>query len=202
MFREPKKPTLNFRQPRMVIFSIIFGVIILLFLNSEVLFLILGIFLVFSGILISTLDVLNYQKKLRFFNNRLEKINNSEILSVDKFSGEKFEFFLKELFQSLGYLKVQLTKRTRDFGVDLIMFKQDGTKIVIQAKRYTKNVGNKAINEAVGTRLPEQADEVWVVTNSYFTKPAKEHARKNKVKLIDRDELMNLILKKKSILKS
>jgi len=202
MFREPKKPTLNFRQPRMVIFSIIFGVIILLFLNSEVLFLILGIFLVFSGILISTLDVVNYQKKLRFFNNRLEKINNSEILSVDKFSGEKFEFFLKELFQSLGYLKVQLTKRTRDFGVDLIMFKQDGTKIVIQAKRYTKNVGNKAINEAVGTRLPEQADEVWVVTNSYFTKPAEEHARKNKVKLIDRDELMNLILKKKSILKS
>jgi len=202
MFREPKKPTINFRQPRMVIFSIIFGVIILLFLNSEVLFLVLGFFLVFSGILISTLDVINYQKKLRFFNNRLEKINNSEIRSVDKFSGEKFEFFLKELFQSLGYLKVQLTKRTRDFGADLIMFKQEGSKIVIQAKRYTKNVGNKAINEAVGTRLPEQADEVWVVTNSYFTKPAKEHARKNKVKLIDRDELMNLILKKKSILKS
>ena len=202
MFREPKKPTINFRQPRMVIFSIIFGVIILLFLNSEVLFLVLGFFLVFSGILISTLDVINYQKKLRFFNNRLEKINNSEIRSVDKFSGEKFEFFLKELFQSLGYLKVQLTKRTRDFGADLIMFKQEGSKIVIQAKRYTKNVGNKAINEAVGTRLPEQADEVWVVTNSYFTKPAEEHARKNKVKLIDRDELMNLILKKKSILKS
>jgi restriction system protein len=98
----------------------------------------------------------------------------------------------------LGYTNIQTTKKTRDFGVDLIMFNETDKKIIIQAKRYKVTVGIDAVNEAVGTRLPEKADEVWVVTNSYFTKPAIEHARKNAVKLINRDGLIDLILNRQN----
>ena len=40
------------------------------------------------------------------------------------------------------------------------------------------------------------ADEAWVVTNSYFTKQALKLAEINEVYLIDRDELIDMILGK------
>jgi restriction system protein len=40
------------------------------------------------------------------------------------------------------------------------------------------------------------AEQAWVVTNSYFTKQATKLAEINDVYLIDRDELLNMILGK------
>ncbi|MEG0473449.1 MAG: restriction endonuclease, partial [Solibacillus sp.] len=40
------------------------------------------------------------------------------------------------------------------------------------------------------------ATEAWVVTNSHFTKQAKKLADINGVYLIDRDELIDIILNK------
>ena len=45
------------------------------------------------------------------------------------------------------------TPASGDFGADLIAEK-DGKRIAIQAKRYSKPVGNKAVNEALGGRDP------------------------------------------------
>ncbi|WP_420490768.1 topoisomerase DNA-binding C4 zinc finger domain-containing protein [Neobacillus drentensis] len=39
-----------------------------------------------------------------------------------------------------------------------------------------------------------EANEAWVVSNSYFTIAASELARKSKVKLVDRDQLIDFIL--------
>ncbi|MGW6043866.1 restriction endonuclease, partial [Bacillus altitudinis] len=41
------------------------------------------------------------------------------------------------------------------------------------------------------------SESSWVVTNNYFTSPAIELAEKTDVKLFDRDDLVNLILKSK-----
>ena len=167
----------------------------MIFASADLFLLFLGIFLFVSSILIIFVEGYLYQTRLNAYHKRIQKIKDSQIQQLDKFSGEKFEFYLKKLFEDLGYQRIKTTQKTRDFGVDLIMFDPQGKKIVIQAKRYSSNVGIDAINEAVGTRLPENANEVWVVTNSYFTKPAIEHANKNRVILINRDQLMDLILK-------
>jgi restriction system protein len=198
MFKEPIEPVFKFKKTRFVLQAIFFGLVMLIFLESDIIFLLLGIFLVVSSVFIVVIDWLDYKRKLNFYKNRVQKIRDSQILQIDRFSGEKFEFYLKKLFEDLGYRKIQTTKKTRDFGVDLIMFNETDKKIIIQAKRYKGTVGIDAINEVVGTRLPEKADEVWVVTNSYFTKPAIEHASKNAVKLINREELIDLILNRKS----
>jgi restriction system protein len=201
MFKEPKEPVFKLKQSSMVFKSFLFGLIMIIFLYNDIFFLILGITLFAMSLLIISYEGYVYKNKLTSYYKRVQKIKDSHIQEVDAFSGEKFEFYLKKLFEDLGYLKIQTTQKTRDFGVDLIMYDIQGKKIVIQAKRYKGTVGIDAINEAVGTRLPEEADEVWVVTNSYFTKPAIQHANKNRVKLINRDQLIDLILNSSKRLK-
>lgn len=127
----------------------------------------------------------------------VEKLKRSGISDIDKMSGREFENYLGVLLKGLGY-SVNVTKESGDYGADLVISK-DGKKIVVQAKRYSKNVSLKAVQEAVAAKAHYGAVEAWVVTNSGFTEAALKLARSNNVKMYDRDELINLILKMKSV---
>ena len=122
--------------------------------------------------------------------NRYQVLKKSDINTIDDMDGIEFENYLKVLFQSLGYI-ANVTKTSGDFGADLILMK-DSTKIVVQAKRYSNKVGVSAIQEIVGAKNMYNADKMWVATNNYFTEPAKQLAWANCVKLIDRDEIIQL----------
>lgn len=115
----------------------------------------------------------------------------SGIAEVDLMDGIQFEHFLRELFERLGY-EVKLTKESGDFGADLIL-KKDSAKIAVQAKRYKKAVGIKAVQEISASVKVYNADTAWVVTNSTYTKAASDLAKANHVKLIDRDQLVQMI---------
>ena len=68
--------------------------------------------------------------------------------------------------------------------------------IAVQAKRYSSSVGVKAVQEIIGAVKMYDATEAWVVTNSYFTKQAIKLADINDVYLVDRKELIDMILDK------
>jgi restriction system protein len=121
-----------------------------------------------------------------------EKVRNSGIKDIDAMTGVQFERYLKELYLSQGYT-VKETRTVGDFGGDLILSKGQH-RIVVQAKRYSNNVGVKAVQEVVSAKNYYSATDVWVVTNSYFTKAARELAKVNNVILIDRDMLIDDIL--------
>ncbi len=124
----------------------------------------------------------------------LERFNPQDYINiyrVDAMDGYEFEKFLSHLFSILGY-DVEETRKSKDQGADLFV-KRFGTKIVIQAKNYTDNVGNSAIQQAIAAKAFYDCDEAMVVTNSYFTSSAKELAENTDVKLVDRDELINYI---------
>lgn len=106
---------------------------------------------------------------------------------VDKLSGRAFEKYLQAHFRHLGY-RVTLTDYSHDYGADLIVRKR-GEKIVVQAKRYEKNVGIAAVQEAVASVAYYDADRAMVVTNSGFTKSARNLARQNDVELWGRYEI-------------
>ena len=116
-----------------------------------------------------------------------------KIDGIDYLTGEDFEDLLKKVFTVLGY-NAQITKKTGDQGADLILSK-DGRKISVQAKRYSKTVGNKAIQEVYSSIQFYETGEAWVITTSDFTKGAIELARKTGVKLYNRYETINLIKK-------
>lgn len=122
------------------------------------------------------------------------KLRKAGIREIDDMTGEEFEQFLGELFKKRGF-KISYTATSGDYGADLIL--QDGDeKIAVQAKRYSGNVGVKAVQEIIGAVKMYDANEAWVVTNSYFTKQAIKLAEINDVYLIDRDELIDIILDK------
>ena len=123
-----------------------------------------------------------------------QKLNQSGILQVDQMSGKEFEEFLRLRYKDEGYT-AHKTPYTGDYGADLILQKGQ-QKIAVQAKRYKSNVGIKAVQEISAAKMHYGATEAWVVTNSFFTKAATELARSNNVKLVNRDELIEILLKK------
>ncbi|WP_066259406.1 restriction endonuclease [Neobacillus drentensis] len=125
-------------------------------------------------------------------NKQKERLRRSGIKDIDSMDGIQFEYYLKELYQSRGY-GAEVTNASGDYGADLLLNK-DGKKIVVQAKRYSKDVGIKAVQEVIGAKSYYKADEAWVVSNRYFTKAAKDLAQKGNVRLVDRDMLINYIL--------
>lgn len=125
---------------------------------------------------------------------RLEHFNPNKFVTmylVDAMDGFQFEDFLVEVFQTMGY-DVKETKRTQDQGADLFVTRFD-KNMVIQAKNYSGSVGNSAVQQVISAKAFYGCDEAMVVTNSYFTKSAKELAESAMVRLIDRDELQNYL---------
>jgi restriction system protein len=102
-------------------------------------------------------------------------------------SGPEFERFMADLLRQKGY-QVEETPLSGDQGVDLVLPDLDGERVVIQLKRWTGPVENKAVQATFAGMAHYQADEGWVITTSTFTKSARELARSTSVRLIDRDE--------------
>jgi restriction system protein len=120
-----------------------------------------------------------------------DRVRKSKIQDVDTMTGVEFEYFLKLIFTQKGY-KVQTTKVTGDYGADLVMTVGD-KRIVVQAKRYSKRVGIKAVQEVVSSIAFYKATEGWAVTNNEFTDAAVQLAKANGIKLIERNELIHMI---------
>jgi len=121
------------------------------------------------------------------------RIARSGISEIDQMSGLEFEQYLEWLFRKLGY-NVERTKYQSDYGADLVV-SRGGMKTAIQAKRSKRKVGNKAVQEAVASAGHYRCQQSMVVTNSFFTRPAIELARDNKVELWDRNRLVSELLK-------
>ncbi|KRN57442.1 hypothetical protein IV74_GL000426 [Carnobacterium divergens DSM 20623] len=122
----------------------------------------------------------------------MERHKNYEMKDIDLMTGEKFEHYFANLLRKSNYKKVRVTQYQGDQGIDVLAHNED-KKMGYQCKRYKKNVGNKAVQEAHAGKSYYGLDEVYVVTNSYFTKSAKELAVKTGVCLIDRDSLYKMI---------
>ena len=118
------------------------------------------------------------------------------IQQIDKMDGAAFEECLAALFSRQGY-QVEQTPYRGDWGADLVLSK-NGTRTVVQAKRYKNSVGVRAVQEAVAAKAKYKCTEAMVVTNSTFTRQAIELARANRVTLVDREQLIRQLLRHKS----
>ncbi|MEK3966310.1 restriction endonuclease [Paenibacillus sp. FSL H7-0323] len=121
-----------------------------------------------------------------------ERLKKSGIAEIDNMEGVQFEQYLGHLFRSQGY-KAEVTQAAGDYGADLVLSK-DGKRIVVQAKRYSKNVGLKAVQEVRGAVSHYGASAAWVVTNRDYTEQAYKLAKSNNVRLIGREELIEMLL--------
>ena len=112
-------------------------------------------------------------------------------------TGREFEEFLAIYFGKFGY-DVTLTPQTQDYGADLVL-RKNGVTTIIQAKRSSKPVGIKAVQEVASAIKHYNADEAIVITNNRFTENAFDLANSNKVELRGREELIDFIIRVKKM---
>lgn len=143
-------------------------------------------------------------KKLRQQNYSANSAIN-EILKSDKLKRElllkqnwkamrddQWEMFLEEVFNALGAHVIR-TGKSGDQGVDLVMV-FGNVKIAVQAKGYLNAVNNSAVQEAVAGRTHWKCNRAAVITNSRFTRSAKELAASNACFLIGEQEFPAFVL--------
>jgi HJR/Mrr/RecB family endonuclease len=123
---------------------------------------------------------------------KARRVRAAGLFEIDVMTGVDFERRLASLFGDLGY-RVVPTGRSGDFGGDLLVTDDAGRTAVVQSKRYRKSVGVSAIQEAHAARSYYGADLAIVVTNSTFTRQARELAERTGVELWDRDVIMERI---------
>jgi restriction system protein len=77
---------------------------------------------------------------------------------------------------------------SHDFGADLVLT-SSRKRIVVQAKRYSGNVGIGAVQEALGAVQYYHGTRGMVVASSGFTESARELAARSGIELWDRQRL-------------
>jgi restriction system protein len=105
----------------------------------------------------------------------------------EKMSPEEFEHYCAAVLRE-GKWKARVTRASGDQGADIVAEKR-GVRIVVQCKKYSKPVGNRAVQEIVAAIAHEAAQRGVVVTTSAYTPAAVSLAASNRVLLLHHSDL-------------
>ena len=128
--------------------------------------------------------------------------NQTDILdTLIHLQPERFEQTVLDLLEAIGYGRGQHLGRTGDGGIDgIINLDPLGLdSIYVQAKRWTKPVGDPEVRAFSGSLDPHGATRGLLITTSGFTGTARHTARTisagNKhIRLVDGEELAQLMI--------
>jgi len=113
--------------------------------------------------------------------------NPAELRRIDR---RKFEELVAELFDGFGYV-VELTRRTRDGGRDVVAVKHGevAVKYLIECKRPDPGgyVGVRPVRELYGVKHDEAATKAVLATTAYFSADALLFFDRHKWELEPRD---------------
>ncbi|OPX63469.1 restriction endonuclease [Methanoregula sp. PtaB.Bin085] len=129
----------------------------------------------------------------------IQTIREGEIGITDNFSSmtpREFELFTAELLKEMGYYDVVVTPEKGDFGTDIVA-KKDGITTAVQCKRFNENnsVGNREIQQLLGSMKYYHASHAIFVTTSYYTPQAMEQTKNASIDLWDKDTLHGYVKK-------
>ena len=102
-------------------------------------------------------------------------------------SPEEFERYCAAVLRERRW-DARVTPAGGDQGVDIVADKR-GLRIVVQCKKYSKPVGNRAVQEIVAGIAHRDAQRGVVVATSGYTSSAKRLAASNEVLLLHHSEL-------------
>lgn len=110
---------------------------------------------------------------------------------LDNMEGHRFEFACADILKMNGFYDVKVTQGSGDYGVDIIA-RKGMRKYAIQCKCYSHKLDNKPIQEVIGGLAYYGCNKGVVMTNQYFTEPAKQLAKVNGIELWDRNVLSRM----------
>lgn len=136
----------------------------------------------------------NSQKNLKNKSKIIDKKINLATLEWEAFEDLIGKLFSKEFSDENS--KVEVTKRSRDGGADVIITSTDpirGGKYIVQVKRYNKTVSPTAVRDLYGTIQHEGALKGILVTTSDFGKSSFEFIENKPITLINGSMLLSLL---------
>ncbi|WP_100405190.1 restriction endonuclease [Bacillus solitudinis] len=128
--------------------------------------------------------------------NRRKRYDLSKMTldDIDKMDGYEFEDYLYVLLRAIGYEQIYQTKKSRDYGADLLFIDRTNQKTVVQAKRYLEKVGLSAVQEVYAAQAFYEANSALVITSAkHISEPCLKLATAANVKIIDREDLGEII---------
>jgi restriction system protein len=109
---------------------------------------------------------------------------------TDHMSPYEYEHYCAKLLSRKKW-DTHVTKAAHDQGVDIVATKA-GLRIVLQCKKYSKPVGNQAVQQITAAIAHEGAERGVVVASADFTQAAKQLAESNNVLLLHHRDLPNI----------
>jgi restriction system protein len=101
--------------------------------------------------------------------------------------GLEFEYWVAEGLRRFGW-DATVTSGSGDQGIDVICTR-DGFRLGLQCKLYSGTIGNKAVQEANAGKVFYKLDQAGVITNSTFTRSAKELAQSAGIHLFSHHDI-------------
>ncbi len=121
---------------------------------------------------------------------RLEK-HSRTVGGLKELEPREFEEAIALIFRKNGY-SAKLTLLGADGGVD-VEVEKNGTKAVVQCKRYSGTVGAPVVRELLGVMAKRKVKEGYVVTTGSFTPQARQFAQGTRIQLWDADHLAEVM---------
>jgi hypothetical protein len=114
---------------------------------------------------------------------------------------QRFEELIRSLLEEMGFDEAETTAYRRDEGIDVRGILRTNplstTKVAIQAKRWTANVGSGVVRELRGSLRVADTEQGLIITPSDFTADAKNEAEasgKTPITLINGTQLVELLI--------
>lgn len=118
--------------------------------------------------------------------NKARTVRKRDVKNLPGYrNGHEYEYFVAAYLKRKGYTDVKVTRKSGDFGADVICTSPNGYRLAVQCKLYQSPVGYRAVEEAVGGMHYYKCDGAMVVTNNTYTRQAKEAAHMMGVTLIE-----------------
>lgn len=105
-------------------------------------------------------------------------------------SGVEFERELGTLYRNMGY-QVELTPRSGDQGIDLVL-RKNGKTTVVQCKSHKAPVGPAVVRELFGSMVASGADNAILACTGGFTRGVREFVRGKPIALVSAPDLAKL----------
>jgi len=136
----------------------------------------------------------NYQQAVESAQKRAEeqKEASQTLERLSKLSPRGFEEFIGDLFEGLGYQRVNIRGGSGDQGVD-ILAEKDGQRVAIQCKRYKGIVGLHQVRDLIGAMRLEDAQRGLLITTGVFSIQAERMVREAQIEMIDGNKLIEVI---------
>ena len=126
------------------------------------------------------------------FVDDIGELDRTDVSYVDGMGGHEFEYFCADLLRRNGFVNVSVTPGSGDQGVD-VLAEKGGVKYAVQCKNYKTPLSNTPVQEVNAGKMFYRCHVGVVMTNSTFTKGAKDLAAETGILLWDRDAVQRMM---------